>query len=109
MTYRSHTHMTESYEDLIATYGPAAAFSEHKRGESITYRTANGQGITSGTIIWVCAAGMVGDRHMGHFVVAPDEPTGFIDVAFPDDVIVTGFHPDEPSMKRCPYCHHLHQ
>ncbi len=82
--------MTSKDEELELTYGPAAQFSEHKRGESITYRTANGQGITSGTIIWVCAAGMVGDRHMAlHYVVAPDEPTGFIDVAFPDDVVVT--------------------
>ena len=42
--------MTSNDEELELTYGPAAQFSEHKRGESITYRTANGQGITSGTI-----------------------------------------------------------
>jgi hypothetical protein len=29
-------------EDLEKTYGPAAPFSEHQRGEHITYTTAEG-------------------------------------------------------------------
>ncbi len=103
--------MTSNDEELAATYGPAAPISEHKRGEAITYRTANGQAIISGTIISVCAAGMVADKYMGlHYIVAPDEPTGFIDVAFPDDVVVASSdQADEPTMKRCPYCHQLHR
>lgn len=41
-------------EDLEKTYGPAAPFSEHQRGEHITYTTAEGLR-SSGTIIWVQA------------------------------------------------------
>lgn len=77
--------MTE-LEDLEATYGPAAPFSEHTRGEHITYTSAEGAP-GAGVIVWVCAAGMVGNEHMSvRYVVAPDPPTGFVDIVWPADV-----------------------
>ena len=44
--------MTQSSEQLEATYGPTAPYSEHKRGEHITYTTAEGLR-SSGMIVWV--------------------------------------------------------
>jgi hypothetical protein len=43
--------MTQSNEDLEAIYGPAAQFSEHKRGQHVTYTTAEGLP-GAGVIIW---------------------------------------------------------
>jgi hypothetical protein len=60
--------MVESFEDLEATYGPAAPFSEHKRGDIITYTTAEGLQ-SSGTIIWVQARF---ENISIKYVVAPD-------------------------------------
>jgi len=42
-------------QDLAETYGPAAPFSEHQRGERVRYQI-NGFNYT-GEIIWVAAAG----------------------------------------------------
>ena len=47
--------MTSNDEELAAIYGPAAAFSEHQRGERVRYQI-NGFNYT-GEIIWVAAAG----------------------------------------------------
>jgi hypothetical protein len=75
--------MTQSNKDLEATYGPAAPYSEHKRGEHITYTTADGTR-GSGVIIWVQAPFQdIGIK----YVVAPDEPTGFVDFVLPSDII----------------------
>jgi hypothetical protein len=71
-------------EDLAATYGPAASFSEHKRGDHIIYTTAEGY-TGSGVIVWVQAPfESIGVK----YVVAPDEPTGFVDFVMPGDVIM---------------------
>jgi hypothetical protein len=79
-------------EELESTYGPAAPFSEHKRGESIRYRTAAGA-ITSGTILWVCAAKDVltedgkESKHIPlNYVVEPAKDNNFVDIVFPSDV-----------------------
>jgi hypothetical protein len=69
-------------EDLAKTYEPAAPYSEHKRGDHITYTTAEGlRG--SGTIIWVQAA--TPEIQM-KYVIAPDDG-GFLDFALPGDVL----------------------
>jgi hypothetical protein len=75
--------MTQSNEQLEATYGPLAPYSEHTRGEHIHYTSAEGER-SSGTIIWVQAHFQsIGVR----YVVAPDEPTGFLDFVVPGDMI----------------------
>ncbi len=77
---------SEQDQDVESTYGPAAPFSEHKRGEHITYTSAEGLP-GAGDIVWVCAAGMVGNQHMGvRYIVAPDPPTGFVDIVWPADI-----------------------
>jgi hypothetical protein len=79
-----------SEQELEATYGPAAPFSEHKCGERITYTSAEGAP-GAGVIVWVCAAGMIGSRHMGvRYIVETDEPGGFgLDIVWPADVTST--------------------
>jgi hypothetical protein len=98
--------MTQPNEDLEAIYGPAAPYSEHKRGEHITYTTAEGTR-GSGTIVWVQAAFQdIGIK----YVVAPDVPTGFVDFVLPADAI-TVTQEQEPAsdeLTRCPYCHQMH-
>jgi hypothetical protein len=42
-------------KELEALFGPAAAYSEHRRGETIKYRE-DGQ-TKEGVILWVCADG----------------------------------------------------
>ncbi len=74
-------------KDLEAIYGPMASHSDHKRGDRIRYLSAEGLHC-EGEIIWCCAPGMVGNEFMGlRYIVAPDPPTGFIDVAFPSDIL----------------------
>ncbi len=76
-------HSTPNEQELEAVYGKASQFSEHKRGDHIIYTTAEGlRG--SGTIEWVQAPFQdIGVK----YVVAPDEPTGFLDFVMPGDVI----------------------
>jgi len=80
--------MPESFDDLVATYGPTAAFSEHQPGESITYHAAEGA-TRSGTIIWVAAASRVGERQLPlRYIVAPDvDDLGMPDIVLPADLI----------------------
>jgi hypothetical protein len=74
--------MVESFEDLEALYGPSAQFSEHKRGDHISYIDASGDQ-QSGTITWVQAATAgIGQR----LVVAPDDAGAFLDFVWPADV-----------------------
>jgi hypothetical protein len=76
--------MVESFEDLEETYGPAAPYSEHKRGDHITYTSAEGLR-SSGTIVWVQAAFQ--DSIPMKYVVAPDDPNQFLDFVMPGDVL----------------------
>ncbi len=70
-------------EKLEKTYGPTAPYSEHKRSERIHYVSAEGER-RSGEIIWVQAAtGAIGVK----YVVAPDDPNGFLDFVVPGDVV----------------------
>ena len=88
-------------DDLRATYGKEAPFSEHKRGEHISYTSAEGL-CSSGVIVWVQAPFQsIGVR----YVVAPDDPNGFVDFVVPGDVLqVENVTQDEPVMHNCPYC-----
>jgi len=78
-------------QDLEATYGPAAPYSEHKPGETIIYRI---DGFTyRGEILWVCAACLVGEKKLPlRYVVAPALDTGFVEIVFPADVIAEQAH-----------------
>ena len=90
--------MTQPYEDLEATYGPAAPFSEHKRGDYITYTSAEGE-CKSGTILWVCAPTEIGEVKLGlRYLIAPDDPTAFVDIALPGDVITSTQKMQEPNI-----------
>jgi hypothetical protein len=89
-------------DDLRATYGKEAQFSEHKRGEHIHYLTAEGLR-SSGTIIWV-QEWFQSIQSIGvKYVVAPDDPNGFLDFVIPGDVLqvedITQEH--EPTLVRC--------
>jgi hypothetical protein len=86
-------------EELEATYGPAAPFSEHQRGQHITYTSAEGLP-GAGVIEWVCAAGMVGNQHMGvRYIVIQDQPGGFgLDIVWPSDVTSDSQEPQDPLM-----------
>ncbi len=92
-------------KDLEKTYGPAAPFSEHKRGERIRYVSADGKR-RSGEIIWAQAAtGDIGVK----YVVAPDDPNGFLDFVVPGDVLQVEDVTQEEALVRCPYCNQMHQ
>ncbi|SRR6266571_4611397 len=94
------------HDNLRATYGKEAPYSEHKRGEHITYTSAEGVR-SSGVIIWVQAPFQsIGVR----YVVAPDEPTGFVDFVVPGDVLqVEDVTLQEQALVRCSYCGQMHQ
>src|SRR5947209_14012901 len=69
----------QNTSDLEDTYGPAAPFSEHKRGQRIKYQA---DGLTyTGIISWVCCArDLPGGQHIGiNYVVFPDAAERFID------------------------------
>jgi hypothetical protein len=77
--------VSKDEKELEATYGPAAPFSEHKRGDHIVYTNAEGLP-GAGVIVWCQApTGEIGLR----YVVAPDVPTGFVDFVVPGDVITS--------------------
>lgn len=91
-----NVHVSEENEEDPATiYGPEASDSKHKRGEKISYRSAEG-GICSGTILWITAPRDVRGRELPlRYIVEPDIGTeadaevyaGIVDVIEPDDLI----------------------
>jgi len=92
-------------DDLRATYGKEAPFSEHKRGEHISYTSAEGL-CSSGVIVWVQAPFQsIGVR----YVVAPDDPNGFVDFVAPGDVLQVEDVTQEPTLVRCHWCGQMHQ
>jgi hypothetical protein len=68
-------------------FGPAAAFSDHKRGETIKFREA-GQ-VKEGTILWVRAPGpaIVGGRNHPVIYVVEVGEVGFPSMVPAGDVI----------------------
>jgi hypothetical protein len=73
-----------SREEMEDVFGPAAAHSEHQRGQNVRYRLPGESGILSGEILWVCAA--TSDMQL-RYVIMPDSREGFPDVVFPAQVI----------------------
>jgi hypothetical protein len=80
--------MVESSEDLEATYGPAAPFADHKRGDHIKYLRADGMP-SEGVIVWIQAAYQ---NVPIKYIIAPDD-NGFLDFALPSDVIMQDVKP----------------
>jgi hypothetical protein len=89
-------------ENLAKTYGPSAPYSEHKRGEHITYTSAEGER-KSGEIMWVQAAT---DAISIKYIVTPDD-SGFLDFVIPGDVISRD-DASSDDLTRCPWCVQLH-
>lgn len=52
-----------SQKYLRSVYGPAAAFSEYRSGDVITYLDQGRE--KSGMILWVCAPSALGHRYIG--------------------------------------------
>ncbi|HLG65557.1 MAG TPA: hypothetical protein VKY19_26770 [Ktedonosporobacter sp.] len=77
--------MSDELEDL---YGPAAPYSDHRRGEHVTF-TEEGQTYT-GEILWVCAPSEIAGRKMPvRYVVEADQRGGFPFIVWPSDIIET--------------------
>ena len=73
--------LVDQHEEV---FGPAARYSEHKRGEHITYRLAGEPGVYSGVIVWVCEK----TEQVGMCYVVERDGAGdsFPDVVFPAHV-----------------------
>lgn len=75
-------------KDLEALYGPLAPYSEHKRGDTITYEQ---EGVrNTGKILWVCERGQVSEEGPVlplHYIVE-NIHGGWPDTVFPQEVIV---------------------
>jgi hypothetical protein len=72
-------------KELEATYGPAAPYSEHKRGQRIKYQADDFT--YTGEILYVQAAARVGEHDLPpRYVVAPADGV-FIDIVLPSDVL----------------------
>ncbi len=78
---------TSKEEALAQTFGPAAPYSEHRRGERIAYRLPMEEGEHLGLIVWVCA---VSDQAAMHYIVVRDNSgSSFPDIVHPAYVILS--------------------
>src|ERR1700726_1027577 len=83
-------------------FGQAARYSEHKAGETITFRM--GSEVRSGEIIYVMEPTQEGSTHHP-LTYAVDSGHGFPDMGWQTDVLEdTG----EPTLRTCPYCRGQH-
>ena len=76
-------------EELEAPYGRVAPYSEHKRGDTITYVQSGVE--CTGTILWVCGPGEVvegGQQHPLHYIVE-NQAGGWPDTVYPSEVKVS--------------------
>ena len=76
-------------EELETLYGPVAPYSEHKRGDTITYTLSGVECI--GTILWVCGPGEVvdgGQQHPLRYIVE-NVHGGWPDTVYPSEVKVS--------------------
>jgi hypothetical protein len=73
--------------DLAALYGPEARYSEHQRGQTITFFDSASQQIVTGKIVWVKAAAPAYEggpvRPLTYMV---DTGAGFPAMVYPSDV-----------------------
>lgn len=73
--------------ELEEIYGPAAAFSEHKRGDTITYLE---DGIEhTGEILWVCAPGNIAGTDLPTRYIVERENGSFPAIVWPGDVLMS--------------------
>ena len=78
-------HNAHDLEDL---YGPLYPYSDHKRGDMITYRDYSG--FHQGQILWCCAPEPVveGGPALGmHYVVEAEHST-WPDTVYPSDIVM---------------------
>ncbi len=79
-----------SQEDYLEDlYGPLARFSEHKRGDMITYRDIETGLVKTGTILWVCSPARIGDRDVGLTYMVEPPGGGWPACVFPSDVVLS--------------------
>jgi hypothetical protein len=76
--------------ELEELYGPAAMYSDHKRGARVAYTDSETGARCLGTILWVCAPGQVvagGRRHPVRYIVLRDGMSGLADTVYPGEII----------------------
>jgi hypothetical protein len=74
---------------LEATCGPAALYSDHKPGETITYRVSRTE-TRSGIILFVAAPQQVMSQHVPLTYVV-DSQHGFPDLVYQSDILEPPF------------------
>jgi hypothetical protein len=82
--------MTDLHDerDLEGLYGPQYKYSDHKRGDHITFRDAGRT--TTGLILWVVGPGPVskgGTPLPVHYIVEADIDASWPLTVFPGDII----------------------
>jgi hypothetical protein len=73
-------------------FGPAARYSEHQRGERVTYRIPGEEGEYVGVILWVVEASEIVERLHGvrYIVIRDGAGDSFPDIVFPSYVLSPG-------------------
>ena len=97
--------MTHQEEELADLYGPAAPYSDFKRGDRVRYRyeTITWQGI----ILWVAAPQC---NHPLCYICMPDGETNtFPHTILAGDLIGLTSDGQEPILRKCHYCTGFHQ
>ena len=87
---RERNQVSQQDQQLEALYGPLAPYSEHKRGDVITYEQGDA-GQATGTILWVCGPGEVvegGQSHPLRYIVE-NQAGGWPDTVYPSEVKVS--------------------
>ena len=74
-----------SQEYLRSVYGPAAAFSEYRSGDVVSYHKEGRKKI--GLILWVCAPSVLGDQYIGLTYVVQTTSNGRPDLVSPANVL----------------------
>jgi len=81
--------MTESKEQQYETlYGPLYPYSDHKIGETITYRNEGTQ--YTGVIVWVCAPQREGRQRIpaSYIVERTSAGDSWPDTVYPGEIII---------------------
>src|SRR6266581_4174861 len=97
--------LDEQFEDV---YGPMPRYSDHKKGEHISYH--EGRDVYTGEVLWVAGPGNFGNGcHVPTHYVVQRDGTGdtWPDTVFQSDIVAAleeGHEADEPAMVHCPYC-----
>jgi hypothetical protein len=76
-------------EHLEQRSGPKALPSEHRVGNTITYRDIETGETKTGKIIWTCAPGTIGERVISVTYVVDPPGGSWPDMVFPSDVLTS--------------------